>query len=100
MSNTKKITKKPLDHLPAAKDEQAGEMVEVEFDGHTFTIASDPMDWPGDALVAFEAGRAVTGIKALVGARFDMLGMGRWTGRKINALMEQFAEEAGLTAGN
>lgn len=51
---------------PAAS-EVAGEDIQFDYDGHTFTLPASTDDWPLDAVEALENGRAVTALKALIG---------------------------------
>ena len=89
----------PEDHKkPAAQIEaEGGGTTTIEFEGVEYTFPSEPQDWSADTLREFEHGRAVEGCYQLIGpVKWNKLGMGRWSGRRVNALFEKFAEAAGL----
>jgi len=53
----------------AAQAEAEGdETLDVEWQGYTFTIPAQIDEWSGDALEAFEGGKAITAVRELVGS--------------------------------
>jgi len=69
MPEIPKGAKSPTDHAkPAAQIEAEGEpTIDIEWNGHTFTIGSDPDDYPVETVLAFENGLNVTALQGLLG---------------------------------
>lgn len=105
---TKKPPKKPQDHLkPAAQREAEGEeTVTIEWHGMSVEVPATIEGWDPDAAEAFETGRAITGLRLLVGSRrYDELRaeFKRQTGRKatirdLTPLTEEVAKLYGFEA--
>ena len=103
---------KPQDRKPkkAAKpavqrEAEAGddiEMIEVPYDGETYTIPADPQDWPIMATRAFEKGHMVSAIEELVGGvQFNRMARKGYRNRHFAEIYDAFAEVGGFkTSGN
>ena len=61
----------PEDHKKSAVQLEAekSETAEVTWREHTFTVVSDPDDYPVEAVMAFESGRNFTGLEIILGAK-------------------------------
>ena len=59
----------PSDHnKSAAQIEAEGiQTTDVEWRGHTFTVASDPDDYPVEVIIAFEKGQHFVGLELILG---------------------------------
>jgi len=57
--------KKPAAQLEAEK----AETTDVTWRGHTFTVVSDPDDYPLEAVMAFEKGQNFTGLEIILGPK-------------------------------
>ncbi|MGB3301777.1 MAG: hypothetical protein WBA98_03725 [Gordonia sp. (in: high G+C Gram-positive bacteria)] len=93
----------------AARRELAdgSEVVAVEYDDETYWVPADPTDWPIEALLAFEDGKAVTALRALIAADengrsgFDLLLSKKYRVADLNAIFEKVAKVGGFgDAGN
>jgi len=95
--------KKPADHLEAVRAEAEGDgLATIEFNGITFSFPADPLDWTNDAMLAFEESKAVTALRAVLGAdAYAKHRLGSWTMRATTGLFEAIAEKAGFArSGN
>ena len=65
-----KGAKVPSDHQKPAVQLEAekSETADVVWREHTFTVVSDPDDYPVEAVMAFETGRNFTGLEIILGA--------------------------------
>lgn len=71
--------------------------ITVVFDGLSFTAPRDVEDWPAEAMLAMEEGKAVSAVRALVPGK-------EWTAfmatkpaiRKVAGLLDAIAVEAGF----
>lgn len=91
--------RKPQDRKPKAIEAEAVgvEHLTIDFEGKLYSFPADPLDWPTRAVQAFEEGKAVTAIKALIGEkRCNQVGIDDWPLRKTTALFDLFAQESGL----
>lgn len=89
--------KRPMDHLKAVEAEAAEDMAVVEHNGITFTFPANPLDWPNVAVLAFEEGKALTALRAILGP--DVYAkIASWTMRQTTGLLEAVAEKAGFSA--
>jgi len=70
------------------------ETVAVEYRGRTYTLPADPQDWPVSAVRAAENGRMANACALLMGS--IGVDVDDWTGRRLNALFEQYAQTAGF----
>jgi len=95
--------RKPQDHKkPAAQAEAEGGPTDVVWRDHTFTVESDPDDWPVTVTLAFEEGKAMTGVRDLLGSeQWAELLRDKPTNRDIGDLFDTMAAVLGLdTSGN
>lgn len=101
--------KKPQDHKPPAQREVEGENVIVTWQGQEVELPATVDDWDADALEAWESGKALTGLRMLLGSRrYDELReeFRKNNGRKskvgdFTPLFEEIAKLYGFeTAGN
>lgn len=85
---------------PVANDAKEAKLVELSWNGLTFTAPGDPKDLPVRTLKSFEDGRAANSVALLLGdeqfAQFENAGA---TVRDIETLMEQWTEAVGITVG-
>jgi hypothetical protein len=89
----------PADHQkPAAQLEaEKAETTAVVWRGHTFTVATDPDDYPIAVVMAFENGRNLTGLEILLGAKqWTELAKTMKTKRDATDLLEVMGEALGL----
>jgi len=62
--------KLPADHKsPAQAEAEGATTVDVAWRGLTFAVASDPDDWDVATLLAFEEGKAASGVRSLLGKK-------------------------------
>ena len=61
----------PTDHKkPAAQIEaEGGAATDVVWRGHTFTVDADPDNWAVETTLAFEEGKAASGIRSILGPK-------------------------------
>jgi len=89
----------PSDHKKSAAQIEAegAETTTVTWRGHTFTIATDPDDYPIAVVMAFENGRNLTGLEILFGpkqwAEFTKIAK---TKRDATSLLETMGEALGF----
>ena len=89
----------PTDHKkPAAQLEAEGaETTEVTWRGHTFTVATDPDDYPISVVMAFERSQNLTGLEILLGAKqWADLAKTMKTKRDATNLLEVMGEALGF----
>lgn len=89
----------PEDHKkPAAQIEaEGGETTSVTWRGHTFTVATNPDDYPISVVMAFEKGQNLTGLEILLGAKqWAELTKTMKTKRDATNLLEVMGEALGL----
>ncbi|WP_410877357.1 hypothetical protein [Nocardia sp. A7] len=108
---------RPQDHLKARKakkpkrdrarsaverEARGVETAAVDYDGETYEIPADVLDWSLDATIAFEEGRAVTAMRTLLGPKqFRTLMSKGYTNREFQALFDLLAKAGGFeTSGN
>lgn len=100
---------RPQDHQPKAKkkpkvkkspqqrEAEGIETVEVEFDGETYEIPADPIDWEIDVTEAFETGRMITACRGLLGPeQFAVLSRKGYRNRDFRRLFKLLAEAGGF----
>lgn len=94
--------KQPMDHLKAVEDEAVDDLATVEHNGITFTFPADPLDWPNAAVLAFEEGKALTALRAILGPDvYARHKLGSWKMRQTTGLLQAVAEKAGfVSSGN
>ena len=88
----------PADHQkPAAQLEAEGvETTDVTWRGHTFTVATDPDDYPIAVVMAFENGRNLTGLEILFGPKqWGEFAKTKPTKRDATNLLEVMGEALG-----
>ncbi|WP_328660362.1 hypothetical protein [Nocardia salmonicida] len=87
---------------PAQREAAGIETETVEFDGESYTIAADPLDWSLPVTQAFEEGKVLTAIRGLLGpAQYRALLAKDYTNRQFSELFGLLAEAGGFeTAGN
>ena len=95
----------PADHKKSAAQIEAEGVatIDVEWRGQTFTIAADPGDWKVTTSLAFEDGKAVTGVKGVLGdAQWaSLLKAQDPSNKELGELFEVIGERMGLgPAGN
>lgn len=94
----------PDDHKKSAAQIEAEGIptVDIVWRDHTFTVGSDPDDWEVETTLAFEEGKVITGVRALLGKE-------QWAeflktkprNRDTGELFDVLAKELGLgDAGN
>ena len=89
---------------PAQAEAEGLATVDIDWDGVTVTIPASAEDIDLDVIEAFEAGKAVTAVRALVGAKqYDAARKAyeKQNGRRprvgdLNSLMEQVAQTFGF----
>jgi hypothetical protein len=88
----------PQDHLkPAAQIEAEGiDLTTIEFDGHTFTIPTDPQRWQVKTLRAFNRGDPLEALPLLLGSDYDKAGIDDWEAVALNELAAAIAKAAGF----
>lgn len=93
--------KTPQDRKPAAQAEAEGDgTLTVEWEGHEFTIPASADDWSARTTLAFEEGKAVSGVRGILGTKqFASLMEGDPNNRQIGELYDLIAEVMGLDAG-
>lgn len=89
------------------REAEGVELVAVDFDGNTYWVPSDPSDWPVDALLGFEDGKAITALRALLEKDedgvpgFETLMKTRPRVRQLRQLFEMVARVGGFeSSGN
>lgn len=101
---TRKTKKpKPKRARSAVEREARGiETVDVDYDGETYVIPAEVLDWSLDATVAFEEGRAVTAMRILLAPKqFRTLMSKGYTNRQFAELFDLLAKAGGFeTSGN
>ena len=87
--------------------DDGSEVVAVEYDGETYWVPADPTDWPIAALLAFEDGKAVTALRALLAkdekgkSGFDLLMSKGYRVGDLNEIFEKVAKVGGFgNSGN
>lgn len=103
----KKATAKPAVQREAEAENSTDvaehiDMIEVPYDGETYTIPADPQDWPIMATRAFEKGHMVSAIEELVGGvQFNRMARKGYRNRHFAEIYDAFAEVGGFkTSGN
>ena len=86
----------PTARKPAAQSEAIGSVCVVEYDGETYAVPPTS-DWDVEALEAFEAGRVVALVTALLGA--EQWAKFKAKGRKVSELAELFKAIETATVG-
>lgn len=59
----------PQDHKKSAAQIEAEgvKTVDVQWRGHTFTVPAEAEDWPVEVTLAFEEGKAASGVRGMLG---------------------------------
>lgn len=106
---------RPQDHKAKASDEPEEEypnavmdeatgilMVTIHHDGMELTIPADPEDWPIQATLAFEDGKILNAIRALLSPReFNKVLAKNYRNKDFGKLYERLAKAGGFdNAGN
>lgn len=106
---------RPQDRKAKASDEPEGEypnavmdeatgilMVTIHHDGMELTIPADPEDWPIQATLAFEDGKILNAIRALLSPReFNKVLAKNYRNKDFGKLYERLAKAGGFdSAGN
>jgi len=89
----------PTDHKKSAVQIEAegGETTSVTWRGHTFTVATDPDDYPISVVMAFEKGQNLTGLEILFGPKqWAEFVKTKPTKRDATSLLETMGEALGL----
>ena len=99
MPNVPAGAKAPADRKkPAAQlDAEGVETAEVVWRDHTFTVVADPDDWPVEASLAFEEGKATVGVRAMLGDKqwAELMRM-KPRNRDLADLFNEIAKSLGL----
>ncbi len=99
-----KASEEPEDDYPnAVMDEATGIlMVTIHHDGMELTIPADPEDWPIQATLAFEDGKILNAIRALLSPReFNKVLAKNYRNKDFGKLYERLAKAGGFdNAGN
>ena len=99
-----KASEEPEDDYPAAVvDEATGIlMVTIHHDGLDLSIPADPEDWPIQATLAFEDGKILNAIRALLSPReFNKVLAKNYRNKEFGKLYERLAKAGGFdTSGN
>lgn len=99
-----KASEEPEDDYPAAVvDEATGILtVTIHHDGMELTIPADPEDWPIQATLAFEDGKILNAIRALLSPReFNKVLAKNYRNKDFGRLYERLAKAGGFdSAGN
>lgn len=94
---------RPEDHKPSAAQIEAegGEKITVSWRDFEFVIDADADDWSARTTLAFEQGKAVTGVRGVLGDKqFSELMATNPKNRDVGELFQTIAKELGLeTAG-
>jgi hypothetical protein len=90
---------------PQHREANGVELLGIDFEGHTFWFPADPTDWKARATRAFEDGKAITAIEALLvpdeKGRTGYNLVEDMPMRKVNELFELFAKAGGFeSSGN
>jgi hypothetical protein len=106
---------RPQDHKPKASEEPEDDyptpvmdeatgilVVTIHHDGLELTIPADPEDWPIQATLAFEDGKILNAIRALLSPReFNKVLAKKYRNKDFGKLYERLAVAGGFdTAGN
>lgn len=99
-----KASDEPEEEYPnAVMDEATGILtVTIHHDGMELTIPADPEDWPIQATLAFEDGKILNAIRALLSPReFNKVLAKNYRNKDFGKLYERLAKAGGFdTAGN
>lgn len=101
---------RPRDREPAKKraeapvpvmDEGLGiDVVTIEHDGMELTLPADPEDWPIDATYAFEQGKIISAVRAILSAEdFAKIIRKRYRNKEFGKLYEALAKAGGFETG-
>jgi len=94
----------PADHnKSAAQIEAEGiETTDVEWRGHTFTVSTDPDNWSVETTLAFEEGKAASGVRSILGPKqWAEFMKSKPVNRDMADLFNEIAKALGLgTAGD
>ena len=95
--------KRPDDRKKSAAEieAQGGEKITVHWRDHEFEVAADADDWDARTTLAFEQGRAVTGVQGVLGPKqFGELMKTNPKNKDVGDLFATIAKAIGLeTAG-
>ena len=89
----------PEDHKKSAAQIEAEgvETGEVVWRGHTFTAVKDADDWPVEVTLAFEEGKAASGVRLLLGkTQWAELMKDKPRNKDLGELFDHIAETFGL----
>ena len=99
-----KASDEPEEEYPnAVMDEATGIlMVTIHHDGMELTIPADPEDWPIQATLAFEDGKILNAIRALLSPReFNKVLAKNYRNKEFGKLYERLAKAGGFdSSGN
>ena len=98
-----KASDEPEEYPNAVMDEATGIlMVTIHHDGMELTIPADPEDWPIQATLAFEDGKILNAIRALLSPReFNKVLAKNYRNKDFGKLYERLAKAGGFdNAGN
>lgn len=95
------------EYAPAEREANGIRLVAVDYDGETYWVPTDPSDWDVNATRAFEDGKAITALEALLErdedgrSGYDLLMSKRYRMKQINELFELIAQAGGFeSSGN
>jgi len=93
----------PTDHnKPSAYTEMELVDIGVTWRGHLFVIAADPDNWSVETTLAFEEGKAATGVRSILGPKqWAEFMKSKPVNRDMGDLFNEIAKALGLgTAGD
>lgn len=91
--------RKPMDHLKSAAQIEAEgiKTLDIEWREFTFTIAATAEDWEVETTLAFEEGKAATGVRLILGAdQWAQLMKSKPKNRDLSELFDAIAQANGL----
>ena len=89
----------PSDHLKSAAQIEAEGIatVDVVWREHTFTVTADPDDWTVETTLAFEEGKAASGVRLILGPdQWAELLKDKPRNKDLGDLFESIAKALGL----
>jgi hypothetical protein len=92
---------KPQDHRPkksaAQREGEGDDTIVFEHNGVDFTIPAHPLDWPAVAVTAFEDGKAMSSLRAVLGPeQWPTLAAMNPTAREAAEFFNRIARESGF----
>lgn len=98
MPDVPKGAKVPADHKsPVQVEAEGGGTLGVTWRGHTFTVPAEAEDWSVTTTLAFEEGKAATGVRGILGTdQWADLMKTKPTNRDLSDLFDTIAKTMGL----